>query len=233
MGAKTLNCPSCGASITSDEKCCRYCGSRLAVIACAHCFGVMFRSNKFCPHCGEKAQQPVELGPAAKCPNCRVRMKHLRIKETPLQECPKCFGIWVDDATFESIRFDREQQADLLNGLPKPRITPAPVKYRPCPRCGQLMHRSIFARSSGVIIDRCPGHGVWLDHDELRRVIEFVIAGGMELQRQRDEAEIEKLRQHLEEQARIEKDAESLERWQDPRPLPTVVRIIGRMVDRS
>jgi hypothetical protein len=52
-GAQTLHCPTCGAAIDdSDAISCRYCGTRLALIACPKCFGRMFVGSKFCPHCG-------------------------------------------------------------------------------------------------------------------------------------------------------------------------------------
>src|SRR4051812_30911054 len=103
MGAATLNCPTCGASLTSDEKQCRYCGSRLAIIACSKCFGMMFVGSEFCPHCGERAEQAVNIGPALPCPNCRVPMQKIMLKQTPLQECQKCFGIWIDQVSFDRI----------------------------------------------------------------------------------------------------------------------------------
>jgi Zn-finger nucleic acid-binding protein len=54
------------------------------------------------------------------------------------------------------------------------------------------MNRSNFGMRSGVIIDVCRGHGTWFDRDELRRVIEFIRSGGLDLARQR---EIEQLRE--------------------------------------
>lgn len=51
------------------------------------------------------------------------------------------------------------------------------VKYIPCLTCGELMQRRQYThsgRSSGTIIDLCRGHGVWLDHEEIERILEFV-----------------------------------------------------------
>jgi hypothetical protein len=48
------------------------------------------------------------------------------------------------------------------------------------------MNRTNFAHSSGVIIDSCKQHGYWFDADELRRVIEFIRAGGIESARKRE-----------------------------------------------
>ena len=52
------------------------------------------------------------------------------------------------------------------------------VRYRPCADCQKLMQRRQYAPGSGVIIDICRDHGVWLDSDELPRILEWLRAGG-------------------------------------------------------
>ncbi|MEO6435860.1 MAG: zf-TFIIB domain-containing protein [Tepidisphaeraceae bacterium] len=195
MSAQALNCPTCGASITADETRCRYCDSRLATTACAACFGMMFVGSKFCPHCGAKSEPPIDAGPALPCPNCRLVMKQMFLKQVPLQECQRCYGVWVDGQTFKRICDDPKRHKDVLDE-PRParqQIVPGPVRYRPCPSCGQLMNRFNFKRSSGVIIDRCPQHGIWFDRDELRRIIDFVHSGGIESARQRERENAEQI----------------------------------------
>ena len=59
------------------------------------------------------------------------------------------------------------------------------------------MNRINFARCSGVIVDVCKGHGSWFDASELREIIEFIRAGGLELSRQKEKREIEFERQQL------------------------------------
>jgi Zn-finger nucleic acid-binding protein len=48
------------------------------------------------------------------------------------------------------------------------------------------MNRANFSDRSGIIIDVCRGHGTWFDREELRRVVEFIRAGGVEATRARD-----------------------------------------------
>ncbi len=74
------------------------------------------------------------------------------------------------------------------------RVPPAPVArqdpaYRPCPGCGQLMHRVNYGRRSGVIVDSCARHGVWFDAEELARILAWVRSGGerQAADRRRDE----------------------------------------------
>src|SRR2546423_12151256 len=96
--AQTLNCPTCGASLGSDQPSCRYCGSRLAKIACPACFGMMFVGSKFCPHCGGVTQdaKPVDR-PRLSCPDCKTAMEHMALGQTVLHECGRCHGFWIDD----------------------------------------------------------------------------------------------------------------------------------------
>jgi Zn-finger nucleic acid-binding protein len=49
------------------------------------------------------------------------------------------------------------------------------------------MNRVNFGVRSGVIIDRCKAHGVWLDGGELRHLMEWMKLGGKLLDQQHQE----------------------------------------------
>jgi Zn-finger nucleic acid-binding protein len=48
------------------------------------------------------------------------------------------------------------------------------------------MNRVNYARRSGVVLDVCKTHGMWFDQDELRRVLAFIAAGGLDRARERE-----------------------------------------------
>jgi Zn-finger nucleic acid-binding protein len=48
------------------------------------------------------------------------------------------------------------------------------------------MNRQNFAHSSGIVLDVCAKHGVWLDRGELERVLGFVSGGGLARARARE-----------------------------------------------
>ncbi|MFO7628090.1 MAG: zf-TFIIB domain-containing protein, partial [Prochlorococcaceae cyanobacterium] len=54
---------------------------------------------------------------------------------------------------------------------------------------GDLMNRSLQGKRSGVVVDRCRDHGVWLDAGELLQLLEWARAGGVLLDQQRREEE--------------------------------------------
>jgi Zn-finger nucleic acid-binding protein len=122
------------------------------------------------------------------CPRCAVPLKRVELDEVSLCECEQCAGLWVDKAQLERIIERAESEA-----LASPLRAPLPRKTRPlesvryirCPVCANFMSRYNFADSSGAIIDSCQEHGTWFDQDELRHILEFVRAGGLERERQR------------------------------------------------
>lgn len=203
MQAETLNCPNCGAAVSSDAPQCQYCTSRLATVACPSCFGMMFKGNKHCPRCGTAAAAVLAASlPARNCPRCRVEMQAVVVGETAVRECSRCVGLWVDVVSFEKICADREQQAAVLGGATAAASHAASdvaskVSYVPCPECSKLMNRINFARCSGVIVDICKGHGIWFDRDELSRIIEFVRGGGLDTARSKEKAQLEEARRQL------------------------------------
>ena len=53
------------------------------------------------------------------------------------------------------------------------------------------MNRSNFGGGSGVILDVCGPHGVFLDRGELTRVVDFIEKGGWEKVRKREKQRME------------------------------------------
>ena len=63
------------------------------------------------------------------------------------------------------------------------------------------MSRFNFANCSGVILDSCRPHGVWFDSDELRRIVEFISGGGLDMSRAKERLNLELERRRLEQAA--------------------------------
>jgi len=188
--------------VASDATSCSHCGSRLAVVACPSCFGMVFAGAKFCSHCGAAiARAEVPAGTIERCPRCRIPMPEVLVGKTNLRECTYCQGIWADAASLQKICADREQQAAVLGTAssvpPSPGNIEKNIRYVPCPVCSKLMNRVMFARCSGVVVDVCKNHGTWFDKDELRRIVEFIRAGGLDAARADEMEELERKRQQL------------------------------------
>ncbi len=123
-------------------------------------------------------------------------MEEVVIGKENLHECSRCEGIWADVAALDRICQDREEQAAVLGmaaQLPSADASgfEEKVRYLPCPVCKKLMNRVNFANCSHVVVDVCRGHGTWFDKDELRRIVEFIRAGGMQESRSREIEDLE------------------------------------------
>jgi Zn-finger nucleic acid-binding protein len=186
----------------------------------------MFLGSKFCDHCGRKASS-VEVFTDQKsgdCPRCKRPLESFRIEATTARECMRCGGFWTNAEAFETLCKDKEQQSAVLTFISKQTFEVRPetaVSYVPCPDCKQLMNRSNFARSSGVIIDLCKQHGVWFDADELPKIINFIDKGGLERAREKQKIELgeerAKLRNEQRKFARMEQQGRAAEMtWLNP-----------------
>lgn len=117
-------------------------------------------------------------------------MRPVRFGGADMYSCDTCNGLWVDTETLQRLVADRMKPAPLIGtGIAAPpptRVKLETVQYGPCPVCKRLMNRVNFAHASGVIVDVCTSHGTWFDSDELRRVLEFISAGGLEAARARE-----------------------------------------------
>lgn len=219
--AGQLNCPGCGAGALATSHRCEYCSADLLVRACPRCFARLFHGTKHCAHCGVLVGVPARANPdgsaaARTCPACtdRPALVARLVGEVLLDECAACHGLWLDAAAVDRIVRQRTEQAtaplremgpvpgDLqhraLAGPP-----PARRMYLSCPDCSTVMNRVNFARRSGIILDVCRSHGTWFDADELPRVVEFVLRGGVE------EASKKDLEQVREEARRATADAKA------------------------
>jgi Zn-finger nucleic acid-binding protein len=167
----------------------------------------MFEGSKFCDHCGAPAvaAKVSDANDLGVCPRCKVGLKQLAIDAISLRQCEKCDGLWSDVATFEKVCSSKEEQIAALSFFgtrPQAKAAPGLIRYVPCPSCGQLMNRSNFARSSGVIIDLCKEHGVWFDAGELPKIIEFIESGGLVRSREKEKIDLDAEREKIREERR-------------------------------
>jgi Zn-finger nucleic acid-binding protein len=188
--ADLLRCPGCGAPAAANAARCDYCRAPLTTVTCPRCFGAMFVGSQFCSHCGAVAtREAVEEATTLDCPRCRSAMQALKLGATIVHECAGCGGLWSDPESLQRLVDRSEERGMVMSALlarPDGPAQPDVVHYIPCPQCTKLMNRVNFAHSSGVVLDVCKSHGVWLDRGELQRVLGFIDAGGLGRERARE-----------------------------------------------
>lgn len=191
----------------SDRQNCEFCGSRLKTVGCVKCLGMMFLGSKYCGHCGAMAcaARLLDDANAGLCPRCKTDLQTIMVDDVRIRECGRCGGFWSETQVFEDLCVNRERQASVLKfsgSYVHEMQHPPKVSYVPCPDCKELMNRSNFARSSGIIIDSCRQHGVWFDADELPKIIKFIDDGGLDRARDKEKIALQDERARLRDEQR-------------------------------
>ena len=148
-------------------------------VTCKSCERQFSSKMRNCPHCGyEHRREPVHATPI--CPVCDCDMVNHAYHGDDVDMCPQCNSIWLDGREFKKLISERNVFRD--ESIPDEYIKPlhkAPGEYHKCPLCSDYMVQRNFKKISGVIIDICRDHGVWLEAGELEGIRCFVANGGL------------------------------------------------------
>ncbi|HYR01925.1 MAG TPA: zf-TFIIB domain-containing protein [Syntrophobacteria bacterium] len=174
------NCTNCSAPLPPNSIRCDYCGS----LNDTDLKGVHYYTTH-------------EIESARICPRCSIGLSTIDLKldgRFLIERCDTCLGLFFDpgeleallEATVANVFTINRSQLDGINTAM--RSGDYGVFYVKCPVCTTIMNRVNFGTKSGVIVDRCKEHGVWLDGGELRHLFEWMKAGGKLLDQERQEA---------------------------------------------
>jgi Zn-finger nucleic acid-binding protein len=144
------------------------------------------------------------------CPACRSTMELAHERGVEIHRCRSCFGLWLDPGELDELVTEpADPQPDVAALREEMRNVAPPlgkVRYRMCPRCGDPMSRRNYGSVSGVVIDECNRHGMYLDAREFEAIETFIRMGGLALQRQRFEERVrdrQRKAENAEEEARL------------------------------
>lgn len=170
-------CTSCSAPLPADTNRCSYCGTRNDV---DFMNGIRYSvdqplSERICPHC----DQPLAT-------------INLSVDSTFLIEhCSRCYGLFFDPGEIEALLDSTVSKVFIINyrqlaNLAEERSHDNKnVRYIKCPVCRKFMNRINFGYRSGVVVDQCKSHGIWLDSGEITHLLEWKKSGGQLLAQQK------------------------------------------------
>ena len=184
-------------------------------ISCSHCLRTYHQDLPECPFCGGENPRLETVSRSLRCPRCKASLERRVYRDEGLEVCPECAGFWMDTEEFHNLSSERDVYND--DTIPH-RFRRSPVRaedgYLPCPVCGDLMTRKNFKTISGVLIDLCRRHGVWLDAGELDQIRCFIASGGLQEYRdKRIEANQEKIEAMADKLSGVEFTQWFLNRW--------------------
>ena len=104
------------------------------------------------------------------CPKCDGVLEPAQIRDTQVDQCSTCRGIWFDEDELPTLLALTPTQLRPLAGGASPEET----DRRPavCPRDQSSLLRVHSANAPRVIVDSCPAcRGLWLDGGELEKLL--------------------------------------------------------------
>jgi len=156
---RTMKCQNCAANMTLMEE----------------------KNYFFCNFCGgfhfpeENSEGLVVLQDAVddlSCPVCKTGMSLASIADHRLLHCTNCRGVYIANTTFRQI-------VDALRAESNGPGTPRPIDQKEyerdvnCPACERRMETHPYYGPGAVVIDSCSAcHMIWLDHGELKIVVD-------------------------------------------------------------
>jgi Zn-finger nucleic acid-binding protein len=166
-----MKCTFCGAPLPINGLICSYCGQRNAVnLRSLSAKKLITEDELACPICDTSLER-MDIG-----------LREIMI----VHSCDDCDGLFLKcedlkktiDAQGEGVT--RINPKLLRFVLDNPRHEKQVKKrfYRKCPYCDHMMDRVNYKAVSGVIIDKCHQHGVWLDAGELQQLFDWKKVGG-------------------------------------------------------
>jgi Zn-finger nucleic acid-binding protein len=123
---------------------------------------------------------------AFSCPECTAPLRVLELATQPVLRIERCaggHGLFFNPGELEAILeaptpFLPGNESEASGRCSEDADTGRDVMYRPCPVCRERMGRLNFGRRSGVVLDRCPLHGVWVTGRQLGQLADWWRAGG-------------------------------------------------------
>jgi Zn-finger nucleic acid-binding protein len=176
---------------------------------CGSCGGLMAAISRQCPHCGRRSEPRTvrdrDRREPVNCPSCKQRTSFRRLGGIQIDRCDDCAGMWFDDGELEALpealsEHDLATEAvGTLDGLRAPRSTGVrEVRYLLCPVCDQAMNRRNYQQVSGIILNRCSGHGTWLDFASAKALLTVFAEGRLpEIQARARSAEADEIRRQV------------------------------------
>jgi Zn-finger nucleic acid-binding protein len=108
------------------------------------------------------------------CPECALGLALVEGEDVALFACAQCGGAWIDAQASMAILQGKTDPSAVQRRSKPPSPRAGPERTRPCARCAEAMLPYPFG---DVMLDTCPAHGTWFDHEEIERVVK--VARGM------------------------------------------------------
>lgn len=118
------------------------------------------------------------------CPCCKISLETLKTSTLILEYCKECDGVLIEEEEFENLISYKLNSGTSFNPYylrfiqDHPRDNRKKSQFHSCPICKEIMSVINYKKQSGVLVDICEEHGIWLDGGELQQIVEWYAVGG-------------------------------------------------------
>ena len=159
----------------------------MSTVQCKFCAASLPLNSLVCPHCKQRNPiSPLYLKKDAleeekiECVECHTDTMEFidlgdYVESLMAEQCSECKGIFISFELFEkAIMHYGIKRKNLPSKIDEPKKKKRNTdNLYECPICKVTMKRFTYKVSSAVLIDKCEKHGVWLNHGELKILIEW------------------------------------------------------------
>jgi len=159
-----MNCHFCSSPLAPNTIVCTYCKQRnpLPNPVSQEALKEQEIKNHNCVECKTQTLNYIELGGIE--------------KSISVMQCTTCKGIFISKDILDEVIFLYGWKRKSVHRKIESNVVEKAIsgnKLYTCPMCNYTMKRETFKISSNVLIDECPKHGIWLNHGELRALVEW------------------------------------------------------------
>jgi len=165
LWVSSMKCIYCAAPLPKQGLNCHYC-------------------NRLNPLNGQLVEREKALTSKNSCPCCQTHLIQLKIATVTLEYCEQCDGMLITEENFTKLLAYKVNPLSQFNPYylrfiqDHPRDNRKKSQFHPCPICQESMKVINYKKNSGVLLDICEEHGIWLDGGELQQIIEWYAVGG-------------------------------------------------------
>ena len=157
----------------------------MSSIQCVFCSSPLPANSLICTHC--KQRNPIsplytitDSKEKIECVECQTAtMKSIdlgdHVESLSAEQCSTCKGIFISFELLEKVithyGLRRKKIPSKIDSPKEPKKNHHNLYA--CPVCKMTMKRFTYKISTNILIDKCDAHGVWLNHGELKTLIEW------------------------------------------------------------
>jgi len=157
---------------------------------CSYCHAPLPQRGMVCPYCQQNntlnlrsigETEKIQTEQTLLCPLCEIPLsRHRHANAVCFDHCERCDGLFIEeDNLLSCVESYAEKHSKIDSSkikrfiMENPRNNHKDITYHKCPYCTLPMKHIMYKKVSGIHLDICEEHGIWIDGGELKQIFEW------------------------------------------------------------